>query len=314
MTLRPALKCFVAAALFAGCLPVTHVQAGSPKAAAAGPSTSLGQQVLTEFDSNRNGRLESGERSTASRVLAAKEVPDAARNSLRRSALAEFDENRSGKLDPSEIRDVLDAASAAATAQKNSAAAKSQKSSAAVTGSALKSTSTTSGSSTTQQPFRMRQGLTGANQNFLMQFDADGSGSLDPTELSAAQAALAQLLAQGRNTSGLNGQQMMSQFGSGSTSGTSPGVGAGLGSGMMGPGGANCPTGTDTGTTTDTTSTGTTTASTSTSTSTSKSGTSAARQGLNGQAGPRMGRMAGGGGGGMARMGGGGSMGMRRGR
>lgn len=292
------------------CLALQSAFGGGTKPATGTKTTStFGQKVLAEFDSNKNGRLESGERAAATRVLTSKEIRDTNRDSLRRAALTEYDADKSGSLDREEVQSVLQAAT---TAQKAAATAKASTTTLSANSSTVKTASTTSSGTSRQQPFQMQIGQQSlAAQSFLKKFDVNGDGTLDQTELAAAQAALNQLLAQRQNSGGMNAQQLMSQLGAAVGNGTSAGAGGISGlegtGGTAGAGGEGCTT--DTGTT-----------ETSGTTTTSTTGTTSARQFGGGQGGAGAqsfgGRRVGGSGGvggaaGFARGGGGGG---RRGR
>lgn len=288
MPARTAACFFAAIASTVACVHGTPVVAGvsKGKVAASGPQA-LSRQLLAEFDTDRNGKLDSDERAVATRVLNSKDIADAGRSQLRRMALAELDANRSGTLERQELRAAF---LAAAESPKSAATAKAGM-------SALKSTSSTTSPQPTQR-FQMMRGASTGARSFLAQFDANGDGLLNATEMSAAQAALNQLMAQRQSVGGMNPQQLMSQISSASGSGAAVGIGLGAGGQNAG-----CPADDGTGTTT----------------LAGGTGAAGARQGLAAQGTgggmPSLGAPMGGRGGmGLGRMGGGGPRGMRRGR
>lgn len=305
---RSALMRSTAVLTAMACLSLQNAFGGGTNPATGTKTTStFGQKVLAEFDSNKNGRLESGERAAATRVLTSKEIRDTNRDSLRRAAISEYDTNKSGALDREEVQSVLQAATAA---QKAAAPAKASTTTLSANSLTIKTASTTTTGTSRQQPYQMQIAQQSqAAQSFLKKFDTNGDGTLDQTELAAAQAALNQLLAQRQNSGEMNAQQLMSQLGAAVGNGTSAGA-AGI-AGLEGTGGTAGASGEGC-----TAETGTT--ETSGTTTTSTTGTTSARQFGGGQGGAQSfgGRRVGGSGGGagaagFARGGGGGG---RRGR
>jgi Ca2+-binding EF-hand superfamily protein len=162
----------------------------------SGASLSFGELALQLFDADQNGRLDAKERATATRALLARGVSDPKQQLLRQKALEEFDANNNGKLERQEIRAALQSVNASSeTARPESHSGSSHRRLGGSDGSSGRSTSEDSQLAKTVQRQIMRLGgmdAATAKAFALGNFDLNGDGVLDHSELMAAEAALQQ--------------------------------------------------------------------------------------------------------------------------